>query len=163
MLKFWKLDVSLDEYILCAIFDGFEGFRDEKYHDKLVKEASGTCVRLAWFGLVKRDRKSRFEYRPTETLIQIILKRGLLPHDKVTERTISAEDEKVIDIINKVAPIWFVLGWLGLAETNADGDYLPTQELHDLVAERLEHYRRNPKKASKHADRLNALNATLTK
>jgi hypothetical protein len=167
MLKFWKLDVTLDEYILCAIFSGFKGFRVEEHHHKLMEAARGVCVHLEWFGLVKRDCKSRFEYRPTETLVQMILKRGLLPHGKVTERMILARDKKLIDVIDKVAPCrtlaWFVLGWLGLLETNADGGYLPTQELHDLVAERLEHYRRNPKNASKYADRLDALNATLAK
>jgi hypothetical protein len=165
MLKFWKLDVTFDEYILCAIFDGIDGFCREESHNNVMEIARGTCVHLEWFGLVKPDRKSRFEYIPTESLIQVILKRGLLPYERVTERTMSAGDKTLIDVIDTVAPIhapaWYVLRWLGLFETNADDDYLPTQELHDLVAERLEHYRRNPKGASKQANRLNALNALL--
>jgi len=165
MLKFWKLDVTLDEYILCAIFDRIRGFRTKKHHDQLMEAAMDVCLHLEWFGFVKRDRKSRFGYSPTESLIQIILERGLLRRDKVTKRTSSATDEKLIDIIDKkVAPIntivWAVLRWLGLFETNADDEYLPTQELHDLVAERLEHNQRNPKNEWKQ-DRLDALNAKL--
>jgi len=165
MFKFWKLDVTLDEYILCGIFDRFEGFCSEEHHNQLMEAARAACIQLEWFGVVKRNRKSRFGYSPTEALIQIILRRGVLPQSKVTRKRMSASDKILVDIIEKVVPIQTlgrgVLDRLGLCITNAHDEYLPTQELHDLVAERLEHIRRDAKGASSLAKRLNVLNATL--
>jgi hypothetical protein len=167
MLKFWKLDVTFDEYILCSIFDMIQGFCMEEHHNQIMEVARGTCMHLEWFGLVKPNRKSRFGYSPTETLIQRILKRGLRPESKITKKTMSAKDKHVNDIIGQVIPIhtpgWLVLDLLGLFQTNADAEFLPTQELHDLVADRLEHNQRNSKSASNLAKKLNALNATFMK
>src|SRR5271169_5743552 len=99
--KFINRDVG--SYLLISIFDqvwalGYFWESPDEYIQKHRALLTGTCQILERLCLVEKNDRVALGFRPTNCLIDIILKRGLCS-PKPTEKESSVEDDDVLNTL----------------------------------------------------------------
>jgi hypothetical protein len=107
---------------------------------------------LIWLGLVEAADELEFGYQPTSRLIQILVGRGAGPRRRSKKKEASAIDADTVFSILEAARIevsdaelrvsaCLLLRAIGLTSVTRSSDDIPTQQLHELVAEQRDHER----------------------
>jgi hypothetical protein len=145
------LNMTLDAYLLFSVF--YEAWGNPPHHRKLAQsylyifeeQIRVACMVLQGLNLVRRDRKIRLGWRPTEALVSLVVKPRRCR--KTPKRSLTAEEVKALNVIldwstrefetRSEIPgfIYPVLHLLGLVKLCDDGCWIPTKRLCEATAE----------------------------
>jgi hypothetical protein len=127
---FWETNWRADRPIMSA----------EEFVDKHKREIWGTCKVFEVLGLAVLDGKSPLNWRPTSDLIDLVtlFREGpecgeVLATDTEQEALPALVGESLRGTVSYVPD---VLAFIGLLKRADDGEWMPTQQLRKLAAER---------------------------